>query len=66
MEMSEKRQALRPQVLHGPHRLRMSGVAVAPSAPVDIVMPTMAGEEPEIVTTAIEIAVELVPFDEPK
>lgn len=66
MEISEKPQALRPRVVHGPHRLRLSGVAIAPFAPMDEIMPTVAGERPEIVSSTVEISVELVPFDEPK
>lgn len=66
MEMSEKPQARRPRVLHGPHRLHMSGVATRPSAPEGNVVPTVPAAEPEIVTSAVEISVELIPLDEPK
>ena len=66
MEFSEKPQAHRLQVVHGPHRLRMSGVALRSSVPADEVMLTVAAGDSEIVTTAVEISVELIPLDEPK
>lgn len=66
MEMSEKVQVRKPRVVHGPHRLRVSGVAPRSSAPVGEEMPTVSAGEPEIVTTPVEISVELIPLDEPK
>lgn len=66
MEISEKLQARKPRVLYGPHRLQMTGVAARPSAPTGEVMPTVVAGESEIVTSTVEITVELIPLDEPK
>jgi len=66
MEMSEKPEARRPRVLYAPHRLRMSGVVPRPSVLVGEEMPTVSAGETEIVTTSVDISVELIPLDEPK
>lgn len=66
MEISEKPQAHRLRVVHGPHRLRMSGVVPQWSVPAGEVMPTVAVGDFEIVTKAVEISVELIPLDEPR
>lgn len=65
MEISEKPQAHRPRVVHGPHRLRMSGIVPQSSVPAGELMSTVAVGDFEIVTKAIEISVELISFDEP-
>ncbi len=66
MEISVKLQAHKPRVVHGPHRLRVSGVAPQSSAPTAEVIPTVVASDFEIVTTAVEISVQLIPFDQPK
>ena len=66
MEISEKPQAQKPRVVHGPHRLRISGVAPQTLVPRDQVMPTIVIGDSEIVSTAVEIQVELIQLDEPK
>ncbi|MCI0352938.1 MAG: hypothetical protein L0Z53_26245 [Acidobacteriales bacterium] len=66
MDLSEKSLPRRPRVLHGPHRLRMSGVAARPSLPQGEVAPTVVAGDAETVTETVEISVELIPLDEPK
>lgn len=66
MEQSEKLLARGPRVLHGPHRLRMSGVVAHPVLPKGDVSPSVAAGESEIASETVEIAVELIPLDEPK
>ncbi len=66
MEISEKPKVPTRRVIHGPHRLRMSGVAPLSPVPAEEVIPTVDASNFEIVTTAVEISVELIPLDEPK
>jgi len=44
----------------------MSGVAPLSPVPAEEVIPTVDASNFEIVTTAVEISVELIPLDEPK
>lgn len=66
MEQSEKLLDRGPKVLHGPHRLLMSGVAGQPTFTEGTVSPTVAAGESEIAAEVVEIPVELVLLEEPK
>ena len=60
MELSEKLQARRPRVQHGPHRLRLSGVVVCPDAPNEYMAPALVVGDSEIVSSVVDIREELV------
>lgn len=53
-------------MLHGPHRLRISGVAGQPTLPQGEVAPTIAAGDNEIVADTVEISVEIIPLEAAK
>lgn len=61
MDFSEKPQIRRPRVIHGPHRIRVSGVAVAaPELPVENVVPTYIAGDTELAGNIVEFPMEFV------
>ena len=62
MNLSEKPQVREHRVQHGPHRLHLSRVAVQPSIPAEELVSSDTVGEPEIVSSTVEIPLELVPF----
>ncbi len=66
MEQSEKVLARAPRVLHGPHRLHMSGVVTQPALPTSDVPPTLVAGDYQIASEQVEILVEFVTIEEPK
>lgn len=66
MDISEKLVPSRPRVVHGPHRLRMSGIARQPNPVAGEVMPAVVVGESEIASGVVEVVVETIPLDEPK
>lgn len=64
MELSEKPQARKPRIQHGPHRLRQSGVVACPDVPTEYVAPTLVIGDSEIVSSAVDIMEEIVPLSD--
>jgi len=64
MEWTEKLPERKPRVLHGPHRIRLSGIAAGRPASVEETAPTVIAGESEVVSSTVEIKQELVPLDE--
>ena len=61
MDFSNKPQARRPRVVHGPHRINLSGVAMpVPELPVEDVSPTFLVGVTELAGEVIEVPIELV------
>ena len=66
MERSEKPQAPGPKVLHGPHRMRLSGIAPRSAAPAVEFVPIVQVDDPQVVSMTVEIPVESIALDIPK
>jgi hypothetical protein len=66
MEVTEKPQVSRPRVIHGPHRIRVSGAPTRPALPEAQVVPIITTAEFELAGEEFEVPVEFVTLETPK
>lgn len=66
MQSAEKQAPRQTRVLHGPHRLRVSGIAPNIILPEGDVVPTVHASDSEIAGDVIAIAVEFIPVEQVK
>ena len=66
MELSQKPEAPRFRIQHGPHRLRLSGVVACPVALSEVLAPTLVIGDLEIVSSVVNIQQELIPLSDAK
>jgi hypothetical protein len=64
MDLTEKPAIARPRVVHGPHRIRLSGIPAGRPASSDVTPPTVVVGESEIVTETEEVTVQIVPLEQ--
>lgn len=64
MELSEKPVVRKHRVLHGPHRIRLSGVPASRPKVEDTMPATVVVGEGEIVTETEDVTVQIVPLDQ--
>lgn len=66
MDVSKKKPVTRrPRILHGPHRLRSSGAASRANVVIEDVIGAVTLGDPEVVSSEIEVSVEVVQPTDP-
>lgn len=66
MDLSQKPLVSRPRVIHGPHRIRLSGVIRTQPIPREEVLPGSTAAESELVGETVDIPMETFSPEEPK